>query len=529
MSLALAGLVTLSLAGLGLTEAGLAHDGNLGVLVSGEAAEPAEPDVVERPNVVVIVADDLDKTLVRYLPNVRRLIRDAGAELTNFYVEQSTCCTSRATLMSGRYAHNHGVIGNTGPEGGFDRWKVTGEASALPVWLHGAGYRTAMLGKYFNEYPFRPRAGISAAEKDELRTYVPPGWDDWTAVVKGNAYAQTHYRLNVNGTVDEQHRERFLDTVLGGRAVSLVNGLNGFDFSSGGQFLYYSSYSPHTPSPHPKEYAGAFGSVRYPRTPDFNERNVSDKFGLTRSRRPLTAADVATVDRAFHDRIRSVQVLDRNVGDLVGALAATGALANTYVVFTSDNGYIMGGHRREIGKYNHFDQTVNVPFFVRGPGITPGTRIHDVAGNVDIAPTIAAMTGAVAPVDVDGVSLLSRLTTGLPLSLRFVLLGRDLVPTNRTASNPLDEAPEDFVLSARASRLNDFVGVVTGRFKLIRYTHIRGEELYDLDRDPHELRNLLADGRASLRAMSPQGKAIVRSLRAALNRLVDCQGAGCRA
>jgi N-acetylglucosamine-6-sulfatase len=526
--MALAALVTLSLAGLVLTEAGLAHDGNLGVLASSSADEPAAADLADPPNVVVIVADDLDKTLVKYLPNVRSLIRGAGAELTNFYVEQSTCCTSRATLMSGRYAHNHGVIGNTWPQGGFDRWKLTGESTALPVWLQAAGYRTAMMGKYFNEYPFHPTVDISAAQMARLRSYVPPGWDDWTAAVKGNAYAQSHYRLNVNGVVDEEHRETFLDTVLGGRAVSLVNGLNDFDFASGGQFLYYSSYSPHTPYAHPAAYADMFRSVRYPRTPDFNERNVSDKFGLTRKRKLLTAAGIARIDRAYRKRIRSVQVLDRNVGALVGALAATGALSNTYIVFTSDNGYIMGGHRREIGKYNHFEQTVNVPFFVRGPGITPGTRIDDVAGNIDIAPTIAAMTGASAPADADGVSLLPRLTAGVPLARRHLLLGRDLIPTNRTASTPLDEAPEDFVLSARASRLNDFVGVVTGRFKLIRYTHIRREELYDLERDPYELRNLLAKGRTSFMAMSPKGKATVRSLRSALNRLVHCQGADCR-
>jgi N-acetylglucosamine-6-sulfatase len=528
LAVVLAAFVVVAFAATGLRGTSVAQDPapteGAALVDHPDPGPPPEP----RPNVVLILTDDLDMSLVDYMPHVTRLIRDQGAEMTNFYVEQSSCCPSRASILSGLYAHNHGVIGNAWPEGGYDRWRETEQDNALPVWLQRAGYRSAMLGKYFNEYPYHPGSHLTDAKKGQLRAFVPPGWQSWASPVQGNAYAQKHYKLNVDGRVDSRFRGEFLDDWLGDRALSLVDGADGFDFAGGGQFLYYASYSPHTPYAYPARLKGTFADAMYPRTPDFDEADVSDKYGLTRTRHLLTSSDVATIDDTFRKRIRSVQVLDDNVAKLVRRLKEQGALDNTYLVFTSDNGYIMGNHRREIGKYNQFQGTVRVPFYVRGPGIAPGSTYDDVAGNIDIAPTIAEIAGASAPADVDGVSLLSRLHGGPELDRRFMLLGRALTPTNTTVPNGLEEAPELFVEGSRSSRLNDFTGVTNGRYKLIRYTHLPREELYDLKKDPYELTNLLAHGRASYRGMSPAGREAVDTLRAALDRLVDCSGATCQ-
>jgi arylsulfatase A-like enzyme len=534
----LAAVAAIAFAGLGMQASGNDRAGGAtGASGSGAGASLTDgPDAPQgeteaprkQPNVVMILTDDLDKSLMPYMPNVTRLIRDQGAELTNFYVEQSSCCPSRASILSGLYAHNHGVIGNVWPEGGYDRWKETEQDDDLPVWLERAGYRSALLGKYFNEYPYHPGSRLSDEEKTERREYVPPGWQSWASPAQGNAYAQTHYKLNVDGQLDASFHEDYLDRWLGDRALSLVDGADGFDFAAGGQFLYYASYSPHTPYAYPPEYEDDFTDATYPRTPDFGEADISDKFGLTRTRAPLSASDEAIIDETFRERIRSVQVLDQTVGRLVQALAARGVLDDTYLIFTSDNGYLMGNHRREIGKYNQFQGTVNVPFYVRGPGIAPGSTYDDVAGNIDIAPTIAEIAGATPPADVDGVSLLPMLHGGEPPSRKYFLLGRALTPTNTTTANGLEEAPETFVESRRSSRLNDFTGVINGRYKLIRYTHLPHEELYDLHNDPYELDNLLAHGEASYSAMSRAGREAVDTLRAALDRLVDCAGETCR-
>ena len=118
-----------------------------------------------------------------------------------------------------------------------------------------------MLGKYFNEYPYHPGSHLSDAEKDELRAYVPPGWQSWASPVQGNAYAQSHYRLNVDGDGRRGLPRRLPGLVAGRPAVDLVDGADGFDFAEGGQFLYYASYSPHTPYAYPKELEGTFADA----------------------------------------------------------------------------------------------------------------------------------------------------------------------------------------------------------------------------------------------------------------------------
>jgi arylsulfatase A-like enzyme len=518
--------LTLGAAALG-TSGSIASSGPRAPQAGAEAQPVAGEPAPREPNVVMVLVDDLDWSLMPYLPHVNELIRDQGASFPNFYTEQSSCCPSRASILSGEYAHNHGVIGNVWPEGGYDRWRETREGKDLPVWLEQAGWRSAMLGKYLNEYPFHPGIDLTREEKDERKAHVPDGWQAWSAVVQGNAYAQDHYKLNNDGVVDTDFRETYLDTWLGERMLSLVGGADGFDFGKGGQFVYYASYSPHTPYAYPPRYEGTFADETYPRTPDFDEADVSDKFGLTATRPPLTEAKIAEIDDVFRKRIRSLQVLDDNVARLVAQLDAQGDLDDTYIMFTSDNGYLMGNHRRDIGKYNQFQGTVNVPFFVRGPGIEPGTEIDDLAGNIDIAPTIADIAGAEAP-EVDGVSLLDRLHGGAPLDRRFFLLGRALTPTQAQSATGLEEPTEDYVETDRSALLNDFTGVTNGRFKLVRYTHIPHEELYDLANDPYELDNLLRDDQESYDAMTDQGRGIVDGLRSALDRLTTCAGDDCR-
>jgi N-acetylglucosamine-6-sulfatase len=515
-------LVTVLLALLGARYAGVAAP-------HSASDSPDTLDVRAKPNVVMIVADDLDKKLLRWMPQTRRLITEQGATFDRYYVEQSTCCTSRASILSGQYTHNHGVRGNHYPAGGFFRWHRGRESTALPTWLESHGYRSALLGKYLNEYPYPGGYDGTVAEKTALKEFVPPGWHSWFSPVDGTPYRQRDTVMNVNGTVDAQPRAEFLDELMGDRLLQLVDGLDGMNLSDGGKFLYYASYSPHSPYAAPDRYDAEFRGVSYPRTPNFDEADVSDKYGVSRGRRPLPAAKIAAIDETFRERVRSVQVLDANVGALVRRLETQGTLDNTYVVFTSDNGYNMGEHRLEIAKYNQFEETVSVPLMVRGPGITPGSHVSELAGNIDLAPTVADMADVPSPDWVDGLSLLPLLDgAGTTLPREHLLLSRGLIPLEKQALSAIEEFPETVVESPRHARLSDFNAVVTKRWKLVDYTNSDHEELYDLRNDPYELDNLMVGGGESLRQMPPRQRDLVRDLRRTLRELLECEAAGCR-
>ncbi len=508
----------------------LAGVGYVGVAAPFPAIDsPDTIDVPAKPNVVVIVADDLDKKLLRYMPLTRRLIGQQGATFDRYYVEQSTCCTSRASILSGEYTHNHGVRGNHYPAGGFFRWHDGRESEALPTWLVANGYRSALLGKYLNEYPYPGGYDGTEEEKQALREFVPPGWQSWFSPVGGAPYRQRDTIMNVNGKVDAEPRADYLDQLMGDRLLDLVDGLDGMDLREGSQFVYYASYSPHSPYAAPTRLDSEFLDVTYPHTPSFDERDVSDKYGLSAVRRPITSEKAAEIDETFRQRVRSVQVLDANVGALMDRLEAQGTLDNTYVMFTSDNGYNMGEHRLDIAKYNQFEETVSVPLLVRGPGIEPGTRISELAGNIDLAPTIAAMTDTPAPARVDGLSLLPLLSGDQSqLPREHLLLSRGLIPLEKEALLAVEEFPETVVETPRHARLSDFNAVVTQRWKLVDYINNRHEELYDLRKDPHELRNLMVGGWRSLRRMPLWQQELVKDLRRTLRELLTCQAAGCR-
>ena len=391
--------------------------------------------------------------------------------------------------------------GNHYPAGGFFRWHEGRESEALPTWLEANGYDSALLGKYLNEYPYPGGYDGTEAEKDALEEFVPPGWRSWFSPVGGTPYRQSDTVLNVNGEVDAEPRTEFLDQLMGDRLLDLVDGLDGMNLRDGGKFVYYASYSPHSPYPAPERLDAEFQDVRYPRTPSFDEEDVSDKYGLSGVRGRMSAEKIDLIDETFRQRVRAVQVLDANVGALVRRLEAQGTLDNTYVVFTSDNGYNMGEHRLDIAKYNQFEETVSVPLLVRGPGIEAGTHISELAGNIDLAPTIADMTDTPAPDRVDGLSLLPLLDAGeTTLPREHLLLSRGLIPLEKEALSAVEEFPETVVESPRHARLSDFNAVVTKRWKLVDYINSDHEELYDLRNDPHELTNLMVGGWQSLQA-----------------------------
>jgi len=487
-------------------------------------AAPAAPSV--RPNILFILADDLDVAETAYMPRLQALLADQGTWFDNFFVNVSLCCPSRATTLRGQYCQNTQIFGNTPPDGGFETFHNNGdESSTIAVWLQAAGYRTMLAGKYLNGYP----NGVAP-------TFIPPGWSEWYSPVKGNAYGQFNYTLNENGRlVAYGHQpEDYGTDVYARKTVDFIrraaNDAKPF-------FAYVAVYAPHSPATPAPRHAKLFPKAKAPRTPNFNEEDVSDKPEYIRSRPPLTETQIAQIDELYRKRLQSLQAVDEMIGTLVRTLRATGQLDNTYIFFSSDNGFHLGNHRLTAGKVVPYEEDIHVPLAVRGPGVPKNVHRDYLAGNVDYAATWAALAGIQPPDFVDGRSLLPLLRPNPPAHWRQCYLLQHGKPATPRASaddaydyppemdgllEPPDELPAAAVASltslpARAPGLTPYQGLRTAQYTYVEYT--TGElELYDVQADPYQLQNLAATADSVL----------LEQLSTRLQELSACAGASCR-
>ena len=472
---------------------------------------PAAPGAsAAHPNIVFILTDDQELTLgsLDFMPRTRALIAAQGTTFASHFVPLSLCCPSRSTILTGQYPHNHKVYTNFPPDGGYERFDELGhESTTMATALHAAGYRTALFGKYLNDYP-----------GTEDPSHVPAGWDEWASPVAGSPYASYRYTLNENGKRVKYGGTAadYMTDVLSGKATDFVRRTAGT-----GQpfFLYLATYAPHKPSTPARRHANLFPGLQAPRTPSFNESNVTDKPARIRALRRLKAGQIAVIDALYRKQRQALQGVDEAVAALVQSLQDTGQLANTYVVFTSDNGFHMGQHRLEPGKYTPYETDVHVPLMIRGPGVPAGATVTSLTASVDLAPTFAELAGAVLPLAPDGRSLVPFLQgQATPAGWRQeVLLEQFAFPpapptTDASVFEPTDPQDEKAVTAYPAH-----VGLRTADFKFVEYE--TGErEVYDLHADPDETTNL--------RNRLPL--AWLNSLSAIAHGLAQCVGATCR-
>jgi arylsulfatase A-like enzyme len=457
--------------------------------------------VTQKPNIVFVLTDDLSWDLVDHMPNVRQLQRE-GVTFSNYVVTDSLCCPSRASILTGRYPHNTGIYRNTGADGGFLAFRANGQEQAtFATALQSAGYRTALMGKYMNQYS--PRGARDAFG----RPYVPPGWTDWQGV--GNGYPGYGYRMVRDGRVVLRgHRPRdYLTNVLRRDAVGFIASAVG----NGQPFLLeLSSFAPHTPStPAPRD-AGRFSTARAPRTASFDEQDLSDKPAWLRGHGRLTAEQQERIDVHFRDRVRSVQAVDRALGRIRVELRRLGVARNTYVVFSSDNGFHMGQHRLTPGKLTAYDADIRVPLIVAGPGVPASSTVDDVTENVDLCPTFSELGGVPSAASVDGRSLVPFLR-GQPAPADWRQAA--LIEHRGVVTSPADP---DF--PARGSgNPPTYEALRTKDSLFVEYAD--GErEFYDRRVDPDELENL-ADEMPTER---------MEQYEAALAAMRNCVGIGCR-
>jgi N-acetylglucosamine-6-sulfatase len=452
---------------------------------------PTQPvQAASRPHIILILLDDLDAGSVEHMPITQDRIFAQGVSFTQFFATTPLCGPSRATLLTGLYAHNHRVLRNTGESAGYRAFRAFG-SETMATALQRAGYRTALIGKFMNGYP----------TSDEPDDQWPAGWDTWIVGANHAAYGSVNYQLNENGVVARygESREDYLTDVITRHALSFLSA----SLAAQPTFLFFAPYAPHSPALPARQDRGTFSGARAPRGASFNERRVKKKPRWVRKSPRLTEARINKIDQNYRDRLESLQAADRAIGSLLDAVAESGNSSNTYVIFLSDNGYFMGQHRQPHGKDAPYDAAALVPLAMIGPGLPAGAAVTSVTANTDIAPTILELAGATPPYEMDGRSLLPIIRGERNAARRYLLL-------------------EGFGKEAEG---HDAGETVTPAFTALRGTGLlyteyatRERELYDKARDPEELNNRV--GKVS--------KELVRRYSERLAALASCRGAVCR-
>jgi len=441
-------------------------------------AEAAPSQVVTRPNIVLIMVDDVRRDDVDRLPRLKEMLFESGVEFTRFVTPNALCGPSRVSTLRAQLGHNTGMTSNRAL---FARVYEDGlEQSTVATWLQDAGYATGLFGKYLNGY------GRSIARVG--RDYVPPGWSEWHV---GNVGKSFGFWLNSNGKVIHYPQDGpHSNDVLAELAVDFIR-----RHGDGPMFLWLAPGSSHGDAIPAARHANAFADQLLP---DLPAADVGDKPKWIQDLRPRTKRTARHLDH-YRNRLRSMLSVEDLVAAVIDALRDADALEDTYIIFTSDNGFHYGEHRIHSSKATAYEEAILVPAAIRGPGIPAGEHLTHLVVNSDLAVTIGELAGVGVPPFVDGKSVRPLFDVERPSPEEW----RTAIGIEHTG---------------QGHRRPTFFGIRTLEWKFVHYPETGEEEVYDLELDPLELTNL----RRELSATE------VNVLRAWSDALAACRGQQCR-
>jgi arylsulfatase A-like enzyme len=384
--------------------------------------------------------------------------------------------------LTGQYPHNHGVLDNTPPRGGFPAFDDT---NTLATYLDPA-YATSLVGKYLNSMP------------DQM--YIPPGWDDWRSPLNGSTYNYTFQYQNVNGV--QTSFSGYMPETHGRQSRAFLSSVP----LEQPFFSYVGWVAPHAGSPEEphdlssspfvsKKYRGSYTGPRVPSGASFNEADVSDKPQFIKDLPVLGKKELLAVKQRLVQRRESLMAVDHQVGKIVADVAVRGQLDNTYFIFLSDNGQMQGEHRLPRRKGLAYEPSSRVPLIIRGPGFPSGLRYTNVTGLQDVVPTILDVTDQSLPVGApqpDGVSLLGLIEGSVKTTrVQSLELAENAGLTDQQVEAGVRPSKREVskLTDSRASW--SLRGLVTNnRWKYVVYPAMREVEMYNLAIDPDELTNL---------------------------------------
>jgi arylsulfatase A-like enzyme len=430
------------------------------VLLVAGFVPSSPPRTDRRPNIVLILTDDQSLDSLPHeppvMPQLQSMMRDPADHwitFSNAFLNTPLCCPSRASILTGQYSHHTGVRTNYDGE-------LLDESSTIATWLHSAGYRTGLIGKYVNGYPFGPSS------------YVPAGWDRWLVKRQGDQSTAYYRYVLIDQGFPEYRGDgpgNYSTDVYAGAAASFIRSAPpGRPF-----FLEVAPTAPHRPWTAAPRDVGALRGFPIANPPSLGEEDVSDKPAWVRGLRPPDAERRAEL-RADHRRsFETLLSVDDLVVQVIRALQVRGALANTVIVFMTDNGFSFGEHRW-VGKTCAYDECIRTPFLVRFPGASSHVDPRLVS-NVDLAPTFAELAGIEPPSPVDGMSLVPLLEEESSVPWRTGVLAEYVGDPKVPAW--WEVRTEDFA----------FVELATGETELYDLTGAIGSA------DPYELENRALD------------------------------------
>jgi arylsulfatase A-like enzyme len=420
-----------------------------------------------RPNIVFILMDDLRWDEMDYpfvkVPNIKRLATE-GMRFANAFVSTPLCSPSRASFLTGQYAHNHGVTDNTA------RDAQSHQLITFPRLLHDAGYETAFVGKWHMGLDDNPRPGIDywVSIKGQGQ-YLDPEINDNGTRKKASGYVTDIFSDYSLEFLKRKHDKPFL-LYVSHKAVhpDLTQNADGsLSDPSAGKFI--------PAERHKSLYAGA----KIPHRPNYSVP-PNEKPALARKVGDLArlGKDTVTDDETIRNRLRMLASVDESVGKILQTLEASHELDNTMIVFTSDEGYFYGEHGLSVERRLAYEESIRIPLLIRYPPmIKKGSVANEMVLNLDIAPTLVEIGGGKPLPEMNGSSFVPILRGKAPRQWRDAFLV---------------EYYTDKVFPRMTNM--GYQAVRTDRYKYIHYIDLKGmDELYDLKRDPYELRNVIGE------------------------------------
>ena len=442
-----------------------------------------------RPNIVLVVTDDqtLGEFSARTMPYTFSKVVAPGTTFNNAFASDPLCCPSRAAMITGQYAHNNGVTNN---KPGYPALKD--KKSVLPAWLRAAGYYTAHVGRYLNEYP------------NGDRSKPAPGWNMWIAALEPRRYLK--YELRVNRKIVEFGRnlkKDYLTNVINSRVNQVIRKRAPQQQPF---FLQVDHMAPHAgagmkgpcagsdvPDALPADYA-QFANEPLPTPPSFNEEDIGDKPSFVQREPSLSEKTVAKIQQRYRCALGSLPPVDRGIQQIDAALAKAGELDDTIVIVISDNGFFFGEHRLAREKIRPYEEAVHIPFVMRVPqgalGSPAVSGVDPLVSNVDLVPTILDLAGA-GPCLGPG---RCRVMDGR--SLVPLMLGQGGWPEHRGILLEFSVAEDRFNTSSSCA----YRGIRVAGLAYVQHTRVPAppdgtcvpadeRELYDLEADPFQLQN----------------------------------------